>query len=501
MATITALLPSATATATPAAVTQDPVQAAAGWLTTQFADPSHLPAPDGDHFDAKYGSSYFADYGVNADAIFGLAAAHAGKSKIAVALNYLESNLDGYADLSKSQGGPYDGAIGKVALAAIVAGADPTSFGGHNLLEALKADECTAATATEQPCAAAGAPRNIYSSVSAALVVLAEARAAMSHRPSAALLAYFLSLQCADGGFTVLVTACGTGPSDLDATAYAIDALTAVGGHNQELTGAVSWLSSQRKAGGYWVSQGTANTNTTGLAAAALAPHGVDVAETRGWLRSQQVPAGHPGAAALAFAGSFTATTLSAVSPSVRATAQGLTGLVDGGSLAKVSATGAATGVSMFAPSSRLTAGTVGAGGKLTVTGYGFAAGELVDVVLHSSPTTVGGATVAPDGGATLTFNLPRSASAGAHTVEMIGRSSGLSASSAVTITAPSALRTPTSAGAPPAGSAPTSSIASRPQLAATGRDDRMVLTLGLLGLAAVVAGSALVAIGRWSTS
>ena len=77
-----------------AATTTDPVAAAAGWLSTQFEDGTHLPVPAGDHFDSYFSPSYFANYGENADAIFGLAAAKAGAAKSAVALQYLATNID-----------------------------------------------------------------------------------------------------------------------------------------------------------------------------------------------------------------------------------------------------------------------------------------------------------------------------------------------------------------------------------------------------------------------
>ena len=106
--------------------TSDAVQAAAGWVAGQFVDSSHLPAPAGDHFDSKYGSAYYPNYGENADVIFGLAAAKAGSTKVTTALNYLATNLDAYTDITNSDTfGPYDGAVAKTALAALVAGSNP----------------------------------------------------------------------------------------------------------------------------------------------------------------------------------------------------------------------------------------------------------------------------------------------------------------------------------------------------------------------------------------
>lgn len=278
-----------------AATTTQPTAAAAGWLATQFEDTTHLPTPAGDHFDNKFGAAYFANYGANADVVFGLAASRSGATKTTVALNYLAAHLDDYADLSRAFGGPFDGSVAKTALAAQVAGAPATSFGGHNLLQILKDDECAAAT-TDGTCAAAGSALSIFSSVSESLAVLAEARAGGSFAPSAAAVTYLLSLQCADGGFTGGTAACGGGAADLDATSYALMALQALGNHPAQADAAAAWLTGQRNSGGWWVSQNIPNTNSTGLATAALAGHGDDVSTSRAWLLSQQVPAGQPGA-------------------------------------------------------------------------------------------------------------------------------------------------------------------------------------------------------------
>ncbi|MDT7580050.1 MAG: hypothetical protein QOK35_1314, partial [Pseudonocardiales bacterium] len=177
---ITTLSSAPAATATP--VTTDRVQAAAGWLATQFVDDSHLPAPDGNHFDQRFGKDYFPNYGENADVIFGLAAAKAGQTKINTAVHYLVHHLHGYTDLSNSDGfGPYDGSIGKLAVAAIVAGADPTNIDGHDLLATLAADECPSDGTTCTP----GSAANIFSSVSESFVILAEARAGAFPTPDA----------------------------------------------------------------------------------------------------------------------------------------------------------------------------------------------------------------------------------------------------------------------------------------------------------------------------
>lgn len=176
-------------------------------------------------------------------------------------------------------------------------GADPTSFGGFDLLQKLKDDECTAVSGsstdfTIPTCPAIGAGRNIFSSVSESLIVLAEARAGGRFGPSARASDYLLSLQCPDGGFTVQTVTGSACTPDVDATGYAAAALSALGGQRASLGRAAAWLIAQRKAGGYWVAQGGPDVDSTGLAASALEATGADTSTSRAWLGSQQMTTG-----------------------------------------------------------------------------------------------------------------------------------------------------------------------------------------------------------------
>jgi hypothetical protein len=471
---------------TPAQVrTTNRAQAAAGWLATQFAGQANLPAPDGDHFGASFGGTYFPDYGENADVIFGLAAAKAGRAKSRVALGYLAAHVRAYADLSGSQGGPFDGSLGKDALAAIVAdvpGTSPTSFGGVNLMARLAADECPARSTTCTP----GAAKNIFASVSESLIITAQARTGGRYAPSSSAVSYFLSLQCRNGGFTAGTKACRSGPADVDATAYALMALQALGGQPNATSTAIAWLSSQRRAGRYWVSQGGPNVDSTGLAVAALRPHGVDVSAAQAWLRTQQVPAGRDGAGALRYLGRFTATTsTAATSPDVLGTAQGLLGLVRGGSYATLTAAGSANGTEVFAPSATVASTAVRAGGTQRVVAHGFAAGESVTASVHSRSITVGRVRADGSGTVRLSFTTPARLAAGRHHVVLTGAASNLRASAAFTVRA---------APAPTPQPTPASHSGG---LANTGLDGRALAQLAGYAMLAVVMGVALVVAGR----
>lgn len=448
-----------------------PATAAAAWLTTQFVGAAHLPAPGGDHFESKLGSSSYPNYGENADVLFGLAAAKVGAAKATVALDYLNAHLADYADTAGAFGGPFDGSIAKLALARIVAGTSAA-----DLLTTLKSDECPAKAKKCTP----GAPHGIFAGASDSFVLLAEARAGGSFAPSAAALAYFLSLQCTNGGFTTKTAACGSGAADVDATSYALMALQALGGHPAEVASAADWLASQRTAAGYWLVQGVPNTNSTGLAAAALAGAGRDVSTSRSWLLAQQVPAGAPGAGALKYAGAFTPTTTSATSPSVIATAQGILGLVDGGSLATVTAAGSSRGVTLLPPVIRTSTGHVSPGGTVHLHVTGFAAGERAVISLEKQPGhAIGTATVDPAGTFSAVVTVPATTPAGSDPLVVVGPSSGFRIEAYLVVGA-AAPGSPSTPGAPP--------------LANTGTNSS---TLSLLGLGLLLAGAIALAAGR----
>ena len=218
----------AAAPATP--TTSDPAAAAAGWLARQLVDGTHLRT--------TYAGTTYDDYGGTADAVLGMSTAKVGGSTISAATAWLAKNADAYTSLSDTSGapGPYDGSVAKLALVALVTGQDPTDFGGFNLLKALHDDQCTTTSNadgsdfTKPACPAPGAASNIYSSVSESLAILVQARVSGANAPSSDAVTYFLSLQCPNGGFTGLTSACTTdSDASADETAYAVMALQALG--------------------------------------------------------------------------------------------------------------------------------------------------------------------------------------------------------------------------------------------------------------------------------
>ena len=415
IATVAALsgATAAQAATTPNATTNT-AKAAAGWLARQFVG--------GNHLTTSYADTTYDDYGGTADAVLSLSAAKVAKSTITAATTWLAKNVDAYADISNTDGyGPYDGSVAKLALVAEVTGQTPTSFGGYNLLKQLKDDECPASSSTCTP----GAAANIYSSVSESLAILVQARAGGSYAPSADAVGYLLSLQCPNGGFTDGTTACTDNTdASVDETAYAAMALEALGSQQAALTKTLDWLTSTRSAKGYWVVQGGPDVDSTGLAAAALEAAGRTVTSSRTWLRSQQVTTGPTlgsGASrgALKYQGKFNSVS------SVKATSDGLIGLVPHAGFATLTSAGASSTVPVLALTRpRPAKATVKRGGKQKITATGFAAGEKVRFALHSG--AVGTAKANAQGTVTLRFTVPRRTKAVSHVVRLAGLTSGL---------------------------------------------------------------------------
>lgn len=73
------------------------------------------------------------------------------------------------------------------------------------------------------------------------------------------------------------------------------------------------------------------------------------------------------------------------------------------------------------------------AGGSVTISGQGFGAGESIDITLHTVVISLGTATADASGNFGFSFTLP-SGVTGGHTIIAAGRTSGRSASIAITV-------------------------------------------------------------------
>lgn len=327
--TITALLLSTLGVGLATTPTDDPVEAAAGWLATQLVDDERI--------EVVFGDDTFDDAGLTADVVYALAAAGVASGSIASAADWLETQVGAYT--GTDFGSTFAGATAKLILVAATTDRDPTSFGGVDLvaqLEALEADSgrfSDDATDFET-----GDPADFSNTITQSLALIALQRA--SGGPSDTAVGFLIDQACGDGGFPIVLEGddCTSG---VDATAFAVLALAAVGGDDATaaVDAAVAWLLDVQQADGSFVGDEGANSNTTGLAAAALATVGEDAAAAaaRDWVLTLQHGCDDAEPGAIAFDPDDSG-------DRVRATPQALLGLT-GTSVAVVSSAGASAAV------------------------------------------------------------------------------------------------------------------------------------------------------------
>lgn len=129
-------------------------------------------------------------------------------------------------------------------------------------------------------------------------------------------------------------------------------------------------------------------------------------------------------------------------------------------------------------PRMTLSTNTLTPGGTVDVSASGFAPGEDVTITLHSDPIRLATVTASATGEVTARVTIPSTAPAGAHTIRLVGLSSGLSAELPVTVQAQAETAAPDTGGRTP--------------LPATGSDPSRLV--GLAALAVAAGGAALVA-------
>ncbi|MFY1692852.1 prenyltransferase/squalene oxidase repeat-containing protein [Plantactinospora sp. WMMB782] len=225
--------------------------------------------------DGRYYESFpgFPEFGLTIDGAFALAAAGLDDAKLAAITDFIrgggkvgdsEFTVDTWLGIGTEF--PSGGAIGKVAVLAQATGHDPTTFGGHNLITALRDITCTRADQATG-CAAAGNYRNAPSVFAQVLGIIAQLRAGQA-QDAAAPIGFLKSLQRANGAFPSLIPAEGSG-DEVDSTAMAAMALAMLPDDPDAVTAvdkALTWLTSQQQADGGFPGAAGISTNSTALA-------------------------------------------------------------------------------------------------------------------------------------------------------------------------------------------------------------------------------------------
>ncbi|MEV0645374.1 peptidase [Phytomonospora sp. NPDC050363] len=241
--------------ATPVAAsppTVDRGEAAAGWLARQMVD--------GERFETVFDGVAYPDQGLTLDAVFAFAATGTADDHADRALDWLAEPgvTGGYVGEGTES---YAGATAKLSLAVQVRGGDPSTFAGLDLEARLRALET--ATGRFSDASAWGDYSNAFSQSLAILTLDRTTTGA----PSTAV-GFLAGSRCADGGYPLLFGE-STCTSSVDATAYAVQALLAVGRWPDAGAG-LRWLASVQSPNGSFSDLGVENANSTGLAAQAL---------------------------------------------------------------------------------------------------------------------------------------------------------------------------------------------------------------------------------------
>ncbi|MFC8716998.1 prenyltransferase/squalene oxidase repeat-containing protein [Kitasatospora sp. NPDC057198] len=197
--------------------------------------------------------------------------------------------------------------LGAAALAgALLAGAaapaladtaTPSPSSSAPASSSASASSAPASSASPSP--SSGVPAGLYGKgdpqydgvwrQSLALIALQQEKV----EPAGAAVQWLLGQQCEDGGwpsYRAEGTPCTPATEDTNATSMAVQALTALGGHQQPVTRATDWLRAHQNPDGSWAynpgAPGDANSTAVvlnGLLAAGLDPASVSAGGRSGW--------------------------------------------------------------------------------------------------------------------------------------------------------------------------------------------------------------------------
>jgi len=269
-----------------------PAEAGAAWLAGQTSGGAitYLGAPDD---------------GLAADAALSLTALGSADDTAAALTAQLATVSRRYTSPA-GDGQVLSGPTAKLVLLAHARGLDPTSFGGRDLRAELTSTLVVDPGGrndgrfADRPPTGATTPADASNGFSQAYAVLALQRDGTGAPASA--VDYLLAQQCPNGGFRLFSfgarTCLADTTTDTDTTALAVLALTSLPDPNRTaLDRAVSRLIAIQSDDGSFASPLTgiaANTNTTGLAAAALRAAGraAEADRAAAWIERQQLGCG-----------------------------------------------------------------------------------------------------------------------------------------------------------------------------------------------------------------
>lgn len=275
-------------------------RAGTGWLATQLSD----GVIHNDTYD-------FDDLGMTMDIGLSMDEVGGDQAMVRQIRSSLSTRIEEYAAPSATE--RYSGSLAKSLVFAQVSGADPRTYGGLDLVAETEA-RVTGSGPSAGRLADLSAYGDYANSFGQALAV--RGLTAAGSAKAAAATDFMLKQQCSSGYFRVFFTtdpaaadqSCveGTDPTDTDTTAFVVSQLAATSPRpaavDAAIAKAVAWLAATQRADGSFVGSTFTpdpNTNSTGLAASALAAAGTceQAGRAAEWVTTLQVgpqPAGSP---------------------------------------------------------------------------------------------------------------------------------------------------------------------------------------------------------------
>lgn len=454
-----------TATAATDVPAPAPARAGTGWLATQLTD--------GVIYNALYD---FEDLGMTLDIGLSMDEVGGDQALVRQLRSAMSTRIDDYVT-GGSYGDPsfrLAGELAKSLVFAQVSGADPRTYGGYDLVSDLESTVTDSGPSAGRVVNYSPAPgwSDYANTFSQALAVRGLSVAGSPRAASAT--GFLLKQQCSSGYFRIFLNSdpaaanqsCveGTDPIDIDTTAYVVNHLAAVSPRTAAVDAAISravaWLVATQKSDGSFIGSAVtplSNTNSTGLAAEALAAGGqcLQAGRAAEWVSSLQVAPGLTGSPLAGEAGALaydSAAMADAAASGItdgtrdqwwRATVQAVAGLTHyRGSAAALTVTSTGT-----EPGQSATLSATGAkvGERFCLSGPGIAGSRTVVVAADGSlgakvtlPATPGAATytlTGRDGAATHTVAVrPANAPSSIAGVTLVGPSGFREAGTKVTL-------------------------------------------------------------------